>query len=86
VQLFANESRKQCAWAQRFYQKQRDTGHKHHQALRALAHKWLKIILAMQRAGTRYIEAVFVESQQRYLLKQHALSALNEPSLATCLT
>jgi len=40
----------------------------------------------MQRAGTRYIEAVFVESQQRYLLKQHALSPLNEPFLAPCLT
>ena len=86
LQLFANESRKQCAWAQRFYQRQRDSGHTHHQALRALAHKWLKIILAMQRGASRYIEAVFVESQQRYLLKQHALSALNEPLLATSLT
>ena len=70
LQLFAKESRRQCAWADRFYQKQRESGHKHHQALRALAHKWLKIILAMQRNNAPYIEAVFVESQQRYLSKQ----------------
>ncbi len=70
LQLFAEQSRRQCAWADRFYQKQRLSGHKHHQALRALAHKWLKIILAMQRNGTCYVEAVFVESQQRYLSKQ----------------
>ena len=70
LQLFADQSRKQCAWADRFYQKQRDSGHQHHQALRALAHKWVKIILAMQRTGSPYIEAVFIDSQQRYLLKQ----------------
>ncbi len=76
-QLFAEQSRRQCAWADRFYQKQRGSGHKHHQALRASAHKWLKIILAMQRNNARYIEAVFVESQQRYLSKQ----ALAQPRI-----
>ena len=70
LQLFAEQSRRQCAWADRFYQSQRLSGHKHHQALRALAHKWLKIILAMQRNNAPYIEAVFLESQQRYLSKQ----------------
>jgi transposase len=70
LQLFANQSRQQCAWAQRFYQKQRDSGHKHHQSLRALAHKWVKILLAMQRTASPYIEAVFVESQQQYLFEK----------------
>lgn len=86
LQLFAKESRLQSAWAQRFYLKQLDSGHKHHQALRALAHKWLKIILAMQRTGSPYIEAVFVESQQRYLSKQHALPAPDQTFLAPTLT
>jgi transposase len=86
LQLFANASRPQCAWAERFYQKQRDSGHKHHSALRALAHKWLKIILAMQRNDARYVEAVFVESQQRYLSKQQALSVPDDTFLAPTLT
>ena len=86
LQLFAKESRRQCAWAERFYQKQRDSGHRHHAALRALAHKWVKIILAMQRTDCPYIEAVFVDSQQSYLLKQQALEALAETFSAPCLT
>ncbi len=86
LQLFANASRRQCAWAQRFYLKQRDSGHNHHEALRALAHKWLKIILAMQRNATRYIEAVFVESQQCYLAKQHSRATTHNTFLTPCLT
>jgi len=49
--------------------KQRASGHTHHQALRALAHKWLKILLAMQRNGTPYNEAVFLNSRRAYLLQ-----------------
>jgi len=69
LQLFADHSRHQCLWAQAFYEKQRNSGHNHHAALRALAHKWLKIILAMRRTGTRYNEQTFVNSQRKYLLK-----------------
>jgi transposase len=69
LQLFADQSRHQCGWAQAFYEKQRNSGHNHHAALRALAHKWLKIILAMRRTGTRYNEQTFINSQRRYLLK-----------------
>jgi len=85
LQLFADQSRRQCAWAERFYQKQRDSGHKHHQALRALAHKWVKILLAMQRTGSPYIEAVFVESQQRYLSKGHPSTTHTRNSFAPTL-
>jgi len=77
LQLFAERSRHQCSWAQKFYQKQRDSGHKHHAALRALAHKWLKILLAMQRTGTPYNEYVFVNSQREYLLKIPLLNIVN---------
>lgn len=66
LQLFADQSRRYCLWAQKFYDQQRASGHSHHEALRALAHKWLKIILALRRTGTPYNEAVFVNSQRRH--------------------
>jgi len=69
LQLYADQSRHQCAWAQEFYHEQRDSGHGHHAALRALAHKWVKIILAMLRSGTPYNDAVFINSRQRRLLR-----------------
>jgi len=69
LQLFAEQSRHQCYWAQAFYEKQRNSGHKHHAALRALAHRWLKILLAMRQSGSLYNEDIFVNSQRRYLLK-----------------
>ncbi len=68
MQLFADHSRRRCAWAREFYQKQLDSGHHHHAAVRALAHKWVKIILAMLRTNTPYDEAVFLNSRHRYLL------------------
>jgi len=77
LQLFADKSRHQCPWAQAFYEKQRNSGHNHHAALRALAHKWLKIILAMRRTGTRYNEQTFTNSQRRYLLKIPKLTTKN---------
>jgi transposase len=75
LQLFADQSRHACWWAKEFYDRQRASGHGHHAALRALAHKWLKIILAMKRDGTLYDEARFINSQRRYLLKLPLLRA-----------
>ena len=72
LQLFADASRHQCTWAQNLYDRQRAKGRSHHKALRVLAHKWLKIILAMWRTATPYNEAVFRASQERYLLKKAA--------------
>jgi len=69
LQLFAEQSRHQCYWVQAFYEKQCNSGHKHHAALRALAHRWLKILLAMRRSGCLYDEDIFLNSQHRYLLK-----------------
>ncbi len=71
LQLFADPSRRGCAWAQALYDQQRAAGGGHHAALRAVAHKWLKIILAMRRSGTPYHEALFINSRQR-----HATQAL----------
>jgi len=77
MQLFADKSRFQCAWAQRFYQEQRASGHRHHTALRALANKWLKILLAMKESGQCYVEDIFTHSQRRYLLNKPLVSTLN---------
>jgi transposase len=69
LQLFADQSRHRCAWAAVFYRKQRDSGHGHHAALRALAHRWVKILLAMQRTGSRYNDMIYVTAQRRHSLK-----------------
>jgi transposase len=66
LHLFADMTRTRCAWAKEFYQRQRAAGKKHHMALRALAHKWTKIIWALVRTGQPYKEAIFVQSQSRY--------------------
>ena len=70
LQLFAEMTCRLSGWARQFYLNQRKTGHKHHAAVRALAHKWLKIIYAMWRTRTPYDESIFIGSQRRYLLKK----------------
>lgn len=77
LQLFAEQSRHQCCWAQAFYEKQRAGGRKHHAALRALAHRWLKILLAMKRTGSCYNEAVYLNDQRRHILKIPMLKVVN---------
>ena len=86
LQLFADHSRHKCAWAQAFFDKQRNSGHNHHAALRALAHKWLKILLAMRKSSARYDERIFVNSQQRYLLKTPMVTTTNSDFLNRSLT
>ncbi len=39
-------------------------GHRHHESLRAVAHKWVKIILAMRKAGEPYDESRFLDSRR----------------------
>jgi transposase len=45
-----------CKWVRRVYDQQRARGKRHATALRVVAHKWVRIILAMQRDGTPYDE------------------------------
>ena len=75
ARLFVKQSRHQCSWAQAFYERQRRSGHKHHAALRALAHRWLKILLALKRSQQRYNEEIFLHSQRRYRLQKPTLYA-----------
>ncbi|MCA9268028.1 MAG: transposase, partial [Planctomycetales bacterium] len=67
LQLFAQQTLTTCAWAEAFYRRQRQTGHRHHAALRALANKWVKIILAMQRTGTPYDDARYTAACEQRL-------------------
>jgi len=78
LHLFADLSRHPCSWAQDFYDEQRACGHKHHATVRALAHKGVKIILAMKRSGAPYNDAVFAQSRRRYLLKTPLLRTVNQ--------
>lgn len=67
LQLFAEQSILRGGWARAFYDEYRARGHGYHAALRAVAHKWVKIILAMKRTGSRYDEEVFLHSRRQHL-------------------
>ncbi len=57
IHLWADESRKECAWAESYYQQKKRQGHKHAQALRCLGQRWLKIVWKMWTTHTTYDEA-----------------------------
>ena len=72
-QLLADQSRLAgCTWVVALYERLRAAKRGHHEALRVIANRWLKIILAMKRTGSRYDEALFLQSRARYLSKGKA--------------
>ena len=75
LQLFADHSRDTCAWAQALYEQKRASGNSHQAALRILAHKWLKILLALKRTGQRYDDHKFTHSRAQRLLNPRAAHA-----------
>jgi len=66
IQHLAFASVKQCAWAEEFYQSQRQRGKRHHSALRALGNKWIRIIHAMLKENKPYDEGYHLLNQQRF--------------------
>jgi len=63
-QMLAEQSRRKgCAWVVALYDRLRAGGRHHHTALRAVAQKWLRIVLAMKRKGACYDERIFIHSQ-----------------------
>lgn len=54
IHFLADRSRKTCAWAQAYYRKKKEEGHRHSSALRCLGQRWIKIIWAMWRNRKRY--------------------------------
>lgn len=66
MQLFAFQSIRQVCWAREYYSTKRSQGKTHHEALRALANTWVRIIFAMWKNGTCYNEATFVAARARH--------------------
>ena len=54
IHLFAEQSLSRCLWAQIYYQHHRQKNQCHANALRRLAHRWLKIIYKMWIDRTTY--------------------------------
>jgi transposase len=59
-------------WARAYYDGYRARGHTHHEALRALGAKWLKIIFAMWKRHTPYSETHHLASMARQQLQRPA--------------
>ena len=59
-------------WANHYYREQRAKGHNHHQALRALGAKWLKIIFIMWRDHKPYDETYHLANIARQKMRQAA--------------
>ncbi len=57
-------------WARAYYDQQRARGHAHHQALRALGAKWLKIIFVMWHRQVPYDEPYHLATMTRQQLRQ----------------
>lgn len=65
VHLWANASRKTCAWARDYYQLKRAQGHSHASALRCLGKRWLKILWRVWHSRTPYDETTHLANQKR---------------------
>jgi hypothetical protein len=63
VHLWADQSRKWCAWAQAYYQQKKQQGMAHAAALRCLGQRWLKILWRMWQDGVPYDEALHLRNQ-----------------------
>jgi transposase len=59
---FAYCSTNQCAWAKAYYDDQRSKGKKHHQAIRALAFKWIRIIWKCWKDKVPYDDSIYLKS------------------------
>lgn len=66
LHLFAGCSLLRSNWARRCYDEHRQRGKKHPEALRVVAHKWLKIIFAMRRSNTLYNEQQYLDARTRF--------------------
>jgi transposase len=63
VHLWADSSRKDCLWAQIYYQQKRQEGKSHACALRCLGQRWLKILWKMWQTRTPYDEQLHTRNQ-----------------------
>jgi hypothetical protein len=66
VHLWADCSRKQCAWAQAYYQAKRQQGQDHAGALRCLGKRWLKILWRLWQDHQTYDDNRHRRNQQQH--------------------
>ncbi|HSY47923.1 MAG TPA: IS110 family transposase [Thermoanaerobaculia bacterium] len=59
---FAQASLPKCEWARAFYQQQRNGGAGHHQAIRTLAFRWIRILFRLWKTGEEYDENRYIEA------------------------
>jgi transposase len=69
---FAANSIPHSRWAHAYYQQQRAAGARHHQAVRALAFRWIRILFRLWNDQLEYNEERYIES----LSKRHSPLAL----------
>jgi transposase len=62
VHLWVDQSRRECAWAEAYYQEKRARGKGHALALRCLGQRWLKILWRMWQERRPYDEALHMKS------------------------
>ena len=66
IHLWADLSRKSCAWAEAYYQKKKSDGMNHASAIRCLGQRWMKILWKMWQTHTSYNEALHMTNQIRH--------------------
>lgn len=66
IHLWADLSRKGCAWAEAYYQKKKTDGMAHASAIRCLGHRWMKILWKMWQTRTPYNEALHTQNQVKH--------------------
>jgi transposase len=62
---FAQRSIPHSKWAQAFYHMKREEGKTQHQAIRALAYKWIRILTSCWRKRTTYCEETYIEALRK---------------------
>lgn len=66
MQLYAWQSTFSDPWALAYYQRKRSEGKKHHEAVRALANIWVRIIFAMWMNHEAYNQDTFLAAQMKH--------------------
>ncbi|HEX9596450.1 MAG TPA: IS110 family transposase [Anaerolineales bacterium] len=66
VHQWSDHSRKDCAWAQIYYETQRKRGKSHACALRCLGQRWLKILWKMWQEKSAYNETLHAKNQTQH--------------------
>jgi transposase len=65
TQQWADYARRHSAWAAELYARQKDRGHNHNEAVRALANRLLELLFDLRRLQRTYDEAVHAANIRR---------------------